>query len=164
MPDVLISIRPEWCGAIFAGVKTIEVRKTAPRLPTPFKCYVYCTEKGHFDITLIDPVRQTSTKRILSGMVSGRFSVKRIDRYTMVGTSTNNMRYMRDAGSGDFYSINFRQMQLSEEEFKNYGNGAALYGWHISDVRCFLDPKPLSEFGLNRPPQSWCYVEAPFYG
>lgn len=159
MPDVLISIRPKWCGAIFAGVKTIEVRKTAPRLPTPFKCYVYCTEKGHLDITLIDPVRQTNIKRILNGMVSGCFTVSRTDRYVMVGTKASNMRYMRDGGGGDFYPINFREMQLSEDELKNYGNGAVLYGWHISDVRCFLDPKPLSEFGLNRPPQSWRYVE-----
>lgn len=29
---VLISIRPEWCEKIMAGQKTIEVRKTRPKM------------------------------------------------------------------------------------------------------------------------------------
>ena len=43
MKAVLISIRPEWCAKIASGEKTIEVRKTRPKLETPFKCYIYCT-------------------------------------------------------------------------------------------------------------------------
>lgn len=41
---VLISIRPEWCEKIARGEKTVEVRKTRPKLDTPFKCYIYCTK------------------------------------------------------------------------------------------------------------------------
>ena len=41
--SVLISIRPKWCEKIVNGEKTIEVRKTRPKLQTPFKCYIYCT-------------------------------------------------------------------------------------------------------------------------
>lgn len=41
---VLISIRPEWCDLIVRGKKTIEVRKTRPKLETPFKVYIYCTK------------------------------------------------------------------------------------------------------------------------
>ena len=40
---VLISINPKWCELIASGEKTIEVRKTRPKLKTPFKCYIYCT-------------------------------------------------------------------------------------------------------------------------
>lgn len=39
--SVLISIRPKWCEKIVNGEKTIEVRKTRPKLQTPFKCYIY---------------------------------------------------------------------------------------------------------------------------
>ena len=39
---VLISIRPKWCEKIANGNKTIEVRKTRPKMDTPFKCYIYC--------------------------------------------------------------------------------------------------------------------------
>lgn len=41
---VMISIRPKWCEKICNGEKTIEVRKTRPKLETPFKCYIYCTQ------------------------------------------------------------------------------------------------------------------------
>lgn len=40
---VLISIRPEWVKKILAGEKTLEVRKNRPKLETPFKVYIYCT-------------------------------------------------------------------------------------------------------------------------
>lgn len=43
---VLISIRPEWCEKIINGQKTIEVRKTRPKMDTPFKCYIYRSVQG----------------------------------------------------------------------------------------------------------------------
>lgn len=43
---VLVSIRPKWCEKIVNGEKTIEVRKTRPKLETPFKCYIYETGGG----------------------------------------------------------------------------------------------------------------------
>lgn len=43
---VLISIRPKWCEKIISGEKTIEVRKTRPKMNTPFKCYIYKCGNG----------------------------------------------------------------------------------------------------------------------
>ena len=40
---VMLSIRPKWVEKIANGEKTIEVRKTRPKLETPFKAYIYCT-------------------------------------------------------------------------------------------------------------------------
>lgn len=60
MKEVLISIRPEWCELIASGKKTVEVRKTRPKLETPFKCYIYCTRKSV-------PIRDTKYK------VDGKF-------------------------------------------------------------------------------------------
>lgn len=40
---VLLSVRPNWCKLIWAGMKTVEVRKTCPKLETPFKVYIYCS-------------------------------------------------------------------------------------------------------------------------
>lgn len=51
MKSVLISIHPKWCEMIASGKKTVEVRKTRPKIETPFKCYIYCTKaKEHFSI------------------------------------------------------------------------------------------------------------------
>ena len=44
MKSVMISIKPKWCELIANGKKTVEVRKTRPKLETPFKCYIYCTD------------------------------------------------------------------------------------------------------------------------
>ena len=50
MKSVLIAIRPQWAEKIAKGIKTIEVRKTAPK-EVPFKAYIYCTkEKKQDDI------------------------------------------------------------------------------------------------------------------
>lgn len=48
MKSVLISIRPEWCDKIASGEKTIEIRKSKPKLKPPFKCYIYCTKAKHY--------------------------------------------------------------------------------------------------------------------
>ena len=44
MKSLLLSISPKWCELIASGKKTIEVRKTRPKIETPFKCYIYCTK------------------------------------------------------------------------------------------------------------------------
>lgn len=45
MVSILMSILPKWCELIASGKKTIEVRKTRPKIDTPFKCYIYCTKE-----------------------------------------------------------------------------------------------------------------------
>ena len=51
MKSVLISIQPKWCELIASGKKTVEVRKTKPKLETPFKVYIYCTKAiQHFSL------------------------------------------------------------------------------------------------------------------
>ncbi len=46
MESVLISIQPKWCELIASGKKTVEVRKTRPKIDVPFKCYIYCTKSN----------------------------------------------------------------------------------------------------------------------
>lgn len=46
MKAVLISIKPKWCDLIRRGRKTVEVRKTCPKLEVPFKVYIYETMDG----------------------------------------------------------------------------------------------------------------------
>lgn len=56
MKSVLLSTRPKWCEKICHEIgtdkngkqiyeKSIEVRKTKPSIPTPFKVYIYCTQQ-----------------------------------------------------------------------------------------------------------------------
>lgn len=43
---VLLSIKPKWCELIANGKKTVEVRKTKPKIEMPFKVYIYCTSSN----------------------------------------------------------------------------------------------------------------------
>lgn len=64
---VLISIRPEWCDLIVRGKKTIEVRKTRPKLETPFKAYIYCTKAPQHLITIFKDGKETMDGEIHHG-------------------------------------------------------------------------------------------------
>lgn len=59
MKAVLISIRPEWCKLIATDQKTVEVRKTVPKIPTPFKCYIYCTKTAKSPLLTVITVGMT---------------------------------------------------------------------------------------------------------
>ena len=74
---VLISIRPKWCEKIINGDKTIEVRKTRPKMDTPFKCYIYCTlpKYPHEDFIATDYPRPQFYG---GGKVVGEFTCDRI--------------------------------------------------------------------------------------
>lgn len=70
----------------------------------------------------------------------------------------------------DCRDLNLDDICLTVEEWLKYTNGhkGIVYGWHISDLKIYDNPKELSEFSkygfgepvpLKRPPQSWMYVE-----
>ena len=81
---VLISIRPEWCKKIAGGQKTVEIRKTAPNLKKPFKCYIYCTKSTHFvDI----PGVKESDLMPADGKVIGEFTCYSTTIICHVGTT-----------------------------------------------------------------------------
>lgn len=48
---------------------------------------------------------------------------------------------------------------LMAPDISRYANGKPIYGWYLSKVVEYKTPRPLSDFGLNRAPQSWCYVK-----
>ena len=149
MKSVMLSIRPKWCEKIASGEKTIEVRKTKPKLETPFKCYIYCTNSG--------VATEMWGKH---GKVVGEFTCN-----TVTNLFSNSRFWLNED--------DVLQTCLSAAEIRKYADGAnGLYGWHISDLVCYDKPKELSEFKglrktkfgyepveIKRPPQSWCYVE-----
>lgn len=164
-------IHPKWSEKIFNGEKTIEVRKTVPKLETPFTVYVYQTKrKGGKAI-----VNEVLNSVYGGGKVIGAFVCDRVEEYTFSGY---NARYrINDA--------DLAKTCLNHPELISYGKGKDLHGWHISDLKIYDKPKELGEFSypaehnftkraikesremgfichgvyITRPPQSWCYVE-----
>lgn len=164
--SVLISISPKWCEKIVNGEKTIEVRKTRPKLQTPFKCYIYCTmDHPYISVSCgeLDKLNyRTNTVCRCNGKAIGEFTCDRIDRLAPA-----NDPY----GIYDIDDDYVFQTCLENGALWDYGHGTPLYGWHIFDLRIYDTPRDLGEFiglrtmkngfelrELDRPPQSWCYV------
>lgn len=181
MKSVLISIQPKWCELIASGKKTVEVRKTRPRIDVPFKCYIYCTRNKERLIEVIhdgddmgDFVHKGKPNFIktftddwsLFGVFKGGQVIGEFVCNCMTGLKADNMIQA--------YYNNSKETCLTDEEIKRYANGEKLYYWHISDLVIYDKPKELSDFylaayrqgnrvrppkPLTRAPQSWCYVE-----
>jgi predicted transcriptional regulator len=171
----MLSIRPKWCEKIASGEKTIEVRKTRPKMNTPFKCYIYCTLQGCNEFFRVDLGRDVAKWNRgkwadRKGNVIGEFICDRIYELAPLNHAPDDVE---------------KQACLTREEIVNYLKGTG-YGWHIVDLRIYDMPRDLSEFrratdpcdschaeytwectgckklsgDIKRAPQSWCYVEA----
>lgn len=160
MKSVLISIKPKYCELIANGKKTIEVRKTRPKIKTPFKCYIYCTSVKNLSLKEYVEIHSKTGGVVdnWNGKVIGEFVCDNI--YTIL--------YHSDLlFSKDFYLISYityirdiiKNSCLSLNEMIDYANGKeVIYAWHISDLKIYDEPKELNEFGLIRSFQSWGYV------
>lgn len=157
MKAVMISIRPKWCEFIASGKKTVEVRKTRPKLETPFKCYIYET-KGKADMpTFVDEEGHISYE--VGGQVIGEFVCNSI--WTVGWTSNPAKSDWKDGYN--------EETCLTNRETYEYTKGELFYEWHISDLVIYDKPRELGEFSkygfdhpvwLKRPYQSWGYVES----
>lgn len=148
MKSVLISIKPKWCELIASGRKTIEVRKTRPKLEAPFKCYIYCTkDKGVSFWTgkryaYADDRSHNLFDVCGNGKVIGEFVCK-------------NMTCMQadidSQGEKHLYNTAFieNRMCLTDEELFNYiydGKRNIGWAWGISDLVIYDKPKDLDDF------------------
>lgn len=168
MKAVMLSLRPQWCEKIFNGEKTIEVRKTAPKLETPFKVYVYCTKErmtrvpsmyaylhknepracaeygtietwGEIGDVIVNP--HLASKHVSFGMhgkVIGSFICDRIDEIEP------DLEYYSDGY--DIDDDRLAETCLSREQLREYGKGFTLYGWHITAPTLYDKPRELGEF------------------
>ena len=163
MKSVLISIQPKWCELIANREKTIEVRKTRPKIETPFKCYIYCTKeskKRYLDHRFNTSIRGISHHSEM-GKVIGEFVcdwITKITPHCDIEDFVNQYIHGYPAILGENDGLSFQEM-------KAYLGNKSGYDWHISDLKIYDKPKQLSEFKcsrlkpLTRPPKSWCYVE-----
>lgn len=140
---VLISIRPEWCEKIADGEKTIEVRKTRPKLETPFIAYIYCTKNAKMQFwtgprySYVDDHSHNAFDRCGNGKVIGEFVCDWIDTITYDGgwlACTTNTAF--HPGSC-----------LSRTQLVDYiGSRGRAYGWRISNLKIYDHPKKLEDF------------------
>ena len=133
---VLISIRPEWCEKIINGQKTIEVRKTRPKMDTPFKCYIYKCGNGKV-------IGEFLCDEIIN--ING---AERIQSDTARPTCLEPAELHRYLGAATGFGWHISNLKISDtpRELREF-NG-------LQETRFGWEPVP-----ITRPPQSWRYVE-----
>ena len=176
---VLISIRPKWCQLIALEEKTVEIRKTRPKLETPFKVYIYATKAAKdepFSYCVqksYDSACGKAYRYSGGGEVIGEFVCDRIFEISV---------------TEEGYNFDVPKITgLKYEEMESYLNRKTGFGWHISNLKIYYNAKSMSEFMkpcesdlycescamysefsercnnkalmLSRAPQSWCYIE-----
>lgn len=180
MKCVLLSIRPNWCKLILSGMKTVEVRRTCPVHGTPFKVYIYCTLTASkafvSDDCNWDVSAGSSRWPDKRGRVIGEFICKKMTVLTHVGAmGSAEPARLNILAPGMYYKPAddlLKAACMNEVEAEKYLKGGDGIGWHISnlkiydrllDLQDFTGPQK-TRFGMrpvkiNRPPQSWRYVE-----
>lgn len=159
MKAVMKSVSPRICEKVANGDCTILVSKTAPKCEVPFKCYIYCTSAKPYLYKEANPPFELFFDSELykgKGYDDRLFSSKVIGEFVCYSAEWMSMRDCDKAC-------------MTLKEAVDYGKGKKLYAWHISDLKIYDKPKELSEFFtpmgkrpsymVERPPQSWCYVE-----
>lgn len=179
---VMASLHGEWCKKIFDGLKTVEVRKTKPRLEPPFTVYIYCTRpnKNHqtfsdklfrlpdgtlkhdwFDELMFYPSDTWGEDNFLNGNVIGEVTCDKITQFQVL-----------ENGCCHGILEELDKSCLSPDDIAVYiGAGKTGYAWHLVEPVLYDKPKRLSDFqhwvnegmrcwnsALDRAPQSWCYV------
>ncbi len=132
---VLISIRPEWCQKIMAGRKTIEVRRTRPKMNPPFKCYIY---------------------KCGNGKIIGEFLCDQIIEDRTYG---HNEEFYRAACMSAYdaaaYAMQSPMYGWHISDLRVYDHPRDLWEFTgLRETKYGLAPGP-----ITRPPQSWRYVE-----
>jgi len=174
---VLISVRPEWCYKIARGEKTVEVRKKAPKIPVPYKGYLYCTDgKTLYRSTHDGEIRLHQKNAHQAFEHHTVFNCKVWAEFTCDA----DLPLMFSCSDPEALVTHYEVPGtcLSDVEIMEYlGNGKQGHGLHISNLTIYDKPKELSEFRswntcvifkdgypmptheIKHPPQSWMYVE-----
>ena len=157
MKSLLISIQPKRCEKIAKREETIEVRKSRPKIETPFKAYIYCTKDNKTAFNNRNGNMFLSTKgwqdySECNGKVIGEFVCDEVYEW--------KYDYCDGVDIDDDLILD---TCLDREDINIYAKGKTLYGWHISDLKIYDNPKKLSEF-RKACPDKFRYCEICKYG
>lgn len=155
---IMMSVHPQCSIEILNGEKTIDIRTSVPKCELPVDVYVYCTKSnGRLILNkencacFTNRLKEGCTK--LNGKVIAKFTLKKVEEI-------KPFSFMQL-----LHGLTEKQKEIADKAcigwlgIYEYANGKSTYAWHISDLQVFDRPKELSEFGLKKAQQSWCYVE-----
>lgn len=153
MSEVMINLSPKECLSILKDKKSILVKKTAPKIETPFVGYVYCPEpkrkwglslcRDEYGVGFVFRCNYEAARNynmeILSGKVIGEFVCNSIIPISVSYSNPEHHMAQRE----------FPLTGMTDKEIMDrLGNGVTGCGWVISDFTLYDQPKELSEFRI----------------
>lgn len=201
---VLISIRPEWVEKIAGDRKRWKLGEPGQNSNRPSNA-IFIAQRVKKDSDRLWVLREQIRKKydgltavcahlraqpdlhsVGNGYVVGEFTCDNIATYNYDYCPHPEIGMDYDCGDS-WWEIDDEDLKsacLAEKEFQYYAFGReAMYGWHISDLKIYDDPKQLNRFKpwnqeckyndlgfaipncgtcqdciVKKPPQSWCYV------
>lgn len=148
---VLISIRPEWVRKILNGQKTIEVRKTRPKMDKPFKCYIYkCGNGKVIGEFLCDQIININGAERIQSDAARQTCLEPAELHQYLGAAT-----------GFGWHISNLKIYDTPRELDGFRR-ACKNDWWCESCAMYCEHNGTCGNGslqIRRPPQSWCYVE-----
>lgn len=139
MRDVLISLKPYYYYLIGEGIKKVEVRKSCPKAEDWSRnswFYMSREEKSFAKI----PKEFQEKYRKHFGKVGMRFVCDRVYDLRCLPNEYSGKP------AGTYEQFICENSCLSFDDIKTYGKGTSIYGWHITDLVVYDEPRDLSEF------------------
>jgi predicted transcriptional regulator len=161
MKTIVLSVQPKWLEKILNGEKTVEIRKTYPKIDEDVKVLLYCTKGKPYLRTgiyhnerFVELVKGWKYWDAVNGLIVGEFTLK--TAYLVL--NQGSQFYIHD---DDKYLVNkiARESCLDYKDMKDYAKDKDVYAWKIDNLKIYDNPKTLQDYGLTRAPQSWCYVK-----
>lgn len=152
---VLISIRPKWCEKIINGQKTIEVRKTRPKMDTPFKCYIYKCGNGKV-------IGEFTCNRVTNLFSNSRFWLDEDDVLHTCLSAAEMRKYAN--GTNGLYGWHISNLRIYDTpkeliEFHTWKKCKSCNKSGYESTACIYDENCIIPAAITKAPQSWCYVE-----
>lgn len=135
MRAVMLSVRPQWCEKIAARWKSLELRKNKPNIPLPFKCYLYQTSAswGYPILRSLGPIDLLNRLAFGKGKVIGEFVCDHILGHCEMANA----------------DLAEQQSYVRRADIFKYSGGKEVFGWHISNLVIYEEPKPVSAFCVS---------------
>ena len=131
--NIVLAIHPKWASLIYSGEKTIEWRKSFPKIYYPrMKIFLYETA----------PVCRVTGYFVWAG-------TKRFQNVDWTKADAYHKKIL------DVGCVPAEELNAYQEPHRR------LCAWGVEVARKFEKPEglPLERFGITTAPQSWCYTE-----
>ena len=152
MKEILMSVNKPHTDNIHSGKKTSELRTRPPKIPTPFKVYMYETIAGGGCGKVVSEwICKDMTEWLMYMGIPAHLSIK---------GCVSNEHILKYCNNG---KKNITEMEIDQASVKVYDRPKELRNFckvkHLKTKAAISNPDGEEGWQIKRPPQNWCFVK-----